>query len=420
MDDTTDRIDHLQRQQRLAGGRLGRVDRGVRDARDAMEFGDARDERIAALSSERNALLERLARVEGELNELERGQAAARKMSPDISRLDGLSADRAVAPQSTAPEPQIAQGAAPRELQIAPQRTDDVAVGPPGGAVEPNAIVLGPQPLNFTGVDVAAPGNANASSPSIGESERRDLEPGATQSNAGFGPFEPAPNPGGFDPADVIRDSVEPFGRPPEGGVGPWLSQDKSPASAFKPFSEVLHNKQVAELDQLQNDVADYLRVAPPDDMDLDHRGQFAFSRTQFEAAVENINRTFHEHDQERDRFGAKPRALARVVSYEHVVDREMELKRFDMTHDVCLQQAAHEIGLEHQTLLELNENRLSDRPGAAAEQEKYRQMLAGLYGADVQSRTDTLQQQHFPEVCSNGPKVAGPKLDHELNGHEL
>jgi len=92
MGERDDRIEALRQRQAdigagpapaAGGGELGGVERDYGDARDAMPLGAERDAAVATATATRADLQEELARVEGELNELERGRTADWKAAPD-------------------------------------------------------------------------------------------------------------------------------------------------------------------------------------------------------------------------------------------------------------------------------------------------------------------------------------------------
>jgi hypothetical protein len=225
---------------------------------------------------------------------------------------------------------------------------------------------------------------------------------------------------------------VAPFERPRPGEGFPGEWQDKTPSSAFKPFSEVLHNKQVAELDALDDKLKAQDLPGSKDRLALDAEkkklgletdaASREFDKNQFENKVDQMHRMFNEHDRERQQWGAN----------EHVVDREMDLKRYDMTRDLCHTRAEQEIAEKHvalkneetkknEVLLEQNAKRLSGREDAEIKQKAYEkdladdrakfdQKLQAEFPGQVNQRTDELQQQHFPAVVQNGPEVYFPQ----------
>jgi hypothetical protein len=226
---------------------------------------------------------------------------------------------------------------------------------------------------------------------------------------------------------------VAPFERPKPGEGFPGEWQDKTPASVFKPFSEVLHNKQVAELDALDDkqraqdapDSKERLALdAEKQKLGLETAGASReFEKNQFENKVDQMHRLFNEHDRERQQFGAN----------EHVVDREMDLKRYDTTRDLCRTRAEEEIGDKHRdlkneearkndVLREKNEKRLAGREDAEVKQKayekdlsdnlaKFEQKLQADFPGQVKQRTDALQEQHFPAVVENGPVMSAPEI---------
>jgi hypothetical protein len=416
MGERDDRIDTLKRTQGMAERQLGGVEKKYQSERNAP-IGEAnRDEQIAALTSERNNLQERLARVQGELSELERGRDAEQKRrSADIQ-------PPSPQPGNPDPTPQSATGQnlPPEPQQRAPVDRTDSADAPATQNLSDPQRMQSPR-------NEASPGDSSAGTPT-GPSE-------PDKPKKGFGPFEPGGPPGGFDPADVSS-SVAPFERPRPGEGFPGEWQEKSPSSAFKPFSEVLHNKQAAELDALNRELQDKdirsseeqaKQTLAGDNPDL--KKQFNENELAFDA--EKMNRMFGEQQRERREWGAN----------EHVVDREMELKRWDVTRDLCREYGDRELRpvyeaklAEERTrrtqddsaMLALNEKRLAGQPGADDRQAAYDKMLRERRDSDIQSfkkendrqftaaveqRAEVLQAQYFPEVHRNGPEQYFPPI---------
>jgi hypothetical protein len=113
------------------GGAIGEADRRYREARDTMDRGDARDAQAGAAETERNALLEELARVEGELKELQSGETDARKATPavgeqelpDTAPVEGTVAAEPASPTAPPDPPPVAPEDVAREAP-APQSAE--------------------------------------------------------------------------------------------------------------------------------------------------------------------------------------------------------------------------------------------------------------------------------------------------------
>jgi hypothetical protein len=415
MGERDDRIEALKRAEGSTRSGLGSVERKHENDRNAP--GADTDAQISALTSRRNSLQEQLAKVQGELSELERGRDAERKAA--------LGANAQESKQQISPSDQNRADAAvqsdrvKQEVSQQPGTTNHTHPNSP-----PPHDISDPQGTQWS---------RNDATPSGSGAPAGDPDPTASPNTLrkGFGPFEPGGPPGGFDPADVSS-SVVPFERPRPGEGFPGEWQEKTPPSWFKPFSDVLHNKQVAELDALDETLKGQDAPDSKEQLALDAEkkklgletdaASQEFDRNQFEKKVDQMHRMFNEHDRERQQLDAN----------EHVVNREMDLKRYDMTRDLCHTRAEQEIAEKHvalkneetrknEVLLEQNAKRLSGREDAEIKQKAYEKDLADdrakfdqklqtEFPGQVNQRTDELQQQHFPAVVQNGPEVYFPQ----------
>jgi len=418
MGERDDRIEALRRAEGSARRGLGSTELNYQNERNAPVTDAYRDGQIAALTSQRNSLQEQLAKVQGELSELERGR--------DAERQAALGRDAQESKQQISPSDQdradtaVQSDRARQEVAQQPGTTNQLNPNSP-----PAQDISDPQRTQSSRND-STPGDSGPGAPAGGSGST----PSPNTPRKGFGPFEPGGPPGGFDPADVSS-SVAPFERPRPGEGFPGEWQDKSPSSVFKPFSEVLHNKQVAELDALDDTLKGKDAPESKDRLALDAEkkklgletdgASREFDKNQFENKVDQMHRMFNEHDRERQQFGAN----------EHVVDREMDLKRYDVTRDLCHTRAEQEIAEKHvdlkneetkknEVLLEQNAKRLSGREDAEIKQKAYEKNLAddrakfdqklqAEFPGQVNQRTDELQQQHFPAVVQNGPVYSPP-----------
>jgi hypothetical protein len=258
----------------------------------------------------------------------------------------------------------------------------------------------------------------------------------------GFPPFEKSDTgPYGFDPKDISQEPVNFQKVDPNDGNFLW-GQAKSPSSDFKPYSQVLHNGQVANLDATMEDIqrSDAAAQQLKPTLNLDKSASDAFDRAQFESGALKLNQTFAEQDRQREQFGSN----TLIDSHQSVVDREMELKRWDTTRDFCRGQAARELDdmrmqlqsevdaerqrleTSDQSMLALYEKRVSGQPDAQKRLDDYNTMLTQNRNQQVEGfkeiknqeftfavegRADTLQAQHFPEVHQNGPQQYVPPV---------
>jgi hypothetical protein len=140
MGERDDRIEALKQRQAdigagpdpsALGGALGGVERDYRNARDVMPLGPERDAASTAATTTRANLLEELARVEGELGDLERGKHADWKAAPDQNA--PLDASQPVT------DAQIAEASAPAQDNVSPEQ--------PGTAPEAAAPDVGTGPV---------------------------------------------------------------------------------------------------------------------------------------------------------------------------------------------------------------------------------------------------------------------------------
>src|SRR5207247_2170904 len=116
MGERDDRIETLKRAEGSARSGLGSTELKYQNERNAPVTDADRDGQIAALTSQRNSLQEQLAKVQGELSELERGRDAERQAAlgrdaqeskQQISPSDQNRADTAV--QSDRARQEVAQ-----------------------------------------------------------------------------------------------------------------------------------------------------------------------------------------------------------------------------------------------------------------------------------------------------------------------
>lgn len=424
MGERDDRIEALKRAEGSAHSALGGVERKYEDERNAPSGGTDWDAQIGALTSQRNALQEQLARVQGELSELERGRDAERKAA--------LGHDAQVPTQDqqqTAPsDPKRADGSPTQDVSKTQHPAPDA---PPPQGSEPNGPV---------GTESLAQSRNGASRAENGSGQSHDQP--AQERDKGFPPFEKSDTaPYGFDPKDVSQEPVNFQKVDPNDGNFLW-GQAKSPSSDFKPYSQVLHNGQVASLDATMEEIqrSDAAAQQLKTTLSLDKSASEAFDRAQFESGALKLNQTFAEQDRQREQFGSN----TLIDSNQSVVDREMELKRWDTTRDLCRGQAARELDdmrtqlrtevdaeqqrleASDQSMLALYEKRVSGQADAQKRLDDYNTMLTenrnqqveGFkeiknkeFTLAVEDRADTLQAQHFPEVHQNGPQQYFPPV---------
>ncbi len=423
MSERDDRIDALKRAEGSARSGLGGVERKYENERNAPVTDADRDAQIAALTGQRNSLQEQLAKVQGELSELERGRDAERKAAlgrdaqeskQEISASDQNRADAAVqadrAKQPTAQQPGTTNQIDPNSPAQGSGTDRDVSSG-------------AQQPIS----------QERSSSSSSTRSADRSDEKSPQERDKGFGPFEKSDTaPYGFDPKDISKEPVNFQRVDPNEGNFLW-GQAKSPTSDFKPYSQVLHNGQVADLDALMKDIdrADAAAQQAASTMALDKNGHDAFNLAQFEYGAEKINQKFADHDRQREQFGSS----SLIDPNQSIVDREMELKRFDETRDFCRGHADRELRptfeanveteeqrllAKDQPLIALNAMRLTGQPNAQQRQSQYEDMLQQgrdkelqtfskendkQFAQAVEQRTDALQAQYFPAVHQNAPE---------------
>ena len=428
MGERDDRIDALKRAEGSARSGLGSVERKYENERNAPVTEADREAQIAALTSQRNSLQEQLAKVQGELSELERGRDAERKAAlgrdaqeskQDISASDQNRADA------------VAQ--ADRSKQAAGQQ-------PPGttNQLDANSSPQGSAPdRDPSGGNQQPPGQDRSAVSVSNQSSDRSDQKQPEGRDKGFPPFEKSDTaPYGFDPKDISQEPVNFQRVDPNDGNFLW-GQAKSPTSNFKPYSQVLHNGQVAELDGVMSELgrADAAAQQLASTLSLDPQARKAFDLTQFESAAQTMNQTFVDQDRQREQFGSS----SLLDPNQAVVDREMELKRWDETRDLCRGHADRELRptfeanveteeqrllAKDQPLINLNAMRLTGQPNAQQRQSQYEDMLQQERDKELQTfskendkqftqaveqRADALQAQYFPEVHSNGPEQYVP-----------
>lgn len=425
MGERDDRIDALKRAEAGARRGLGGVDRKYDSERNAPVSDADRDEQIAALTSQRSSLQEQLARVQGELSELERGRDAERQAAlgrdaqeskQQISVADQSHAD------AGAQADRLRQGA---DQQPATTNQLDPSSPPQGSGADRELSATQQLPSQDRS-------SVSGSNPSASRSDEKQPQ----ERDKGFPPFEkPDTAPYGFDPKDISKEPVNFQRVDPNEGNFLW-GQAKSPASDLKPYSQVLHNGQAAELDALAKDIRreDAAAQQMASTLALDKDARAAFDRAQFEFAAEKMNQKFADQDRQREQFGSNPL----LDSHQPVVDREMALKRWDVTRDLCRGQATRELEdvrsqlrsevdseqqrleASDQSMLALYEKRVASQADAQQRLADYdkmltenrQQQLGGFktlkdneFTLAVEDRTDALQAQHFPEIHKTGPE---------------
>lgn len=424
MGERDDRIDALKRAEGSARSGLGGVEQKYQNELNAPGTGGDHDAQIASLTSQRNSLQEQLAKVEGELSELQRGWDAERKAA--------LGRDAQESKQQVSPSDQ--------------QRADDAVISDPskpGVAQQPGTpnqpdSPQGPaQDRQSSGGSQQPGGQANAAgsgSDQSSDTDRSDDKP-AQDRDKGFPPFEKSDRaPGGFDWKDISNEPVNFQKVDPNDGNFLW-GQAKSPTSDFKPYSQVLHNSQVAALDatmeQIERDGAAAQQLKPT--LNLDKSASDAFDRAQFESGAQKLNQTFADQDRQREQFGSN----SLIDPNQSVVDREMQLERWDVTHKYCRGEAERQLDdfrsqlrsevdnerqrleTNDQSMMAMYEKRVAGQADAQQRladfdkmlTENRDQQLEGFkaikdqeFTSAVDNRADALQAQHFPEVHQNGP----------------
>jgi hypothetical protein len=424
MGERDERIDALKRTEGRTHTQLGGVERKYQTETNAPASDGDRDGQIAALTGQRNALQEQLARVQGELSELERGRDAERKA--------------AMGRDSQSPKPSDSPGAEPSNAvqQDPPQQRSP-------GDDSPGSPSSGPSS--------SATQERGASSSDAGNvpTEEKELPDGAKEK--GFPPFESSDTgPYGFDKKDITQDPPV-FERPAPGEGFPGEWHDKSAPTAYKPYSQVLYEKQAAELDALDKSARKEADLVPAEHADATRSitsnpqraglsietdaQRLEFDRHEFEFAAAKMNQLFADQDRERQQFGSN----TLVDPHQSVVDREMELKRWDVTRDLCRDQADRELRPDYErkeedrrqeleakdaALLDLYSKRVADRPDGssaysnfqsdleekrATQMTQFRDANSAAFVEHVENRADQLQAQYFPAVHQNGPEQYVP-----------
>jgi hypothetical protein len=433
MGERDDRIEALKRAEGGARSGLGGVEQKYQNEQNAPADGRDHDAQIAALMGQRNSLQEQLAKVEGELSELQRGWDAERKAAlgrdaqeskQQISPSDQQRADDAV----KADPSKQAIGQQPGTTNQLPDSSPQATVpdrGSSGG---------GPQS--------AGQGSSSNSGSNEGSGSDRSDEKPAQERDKGFPPFEKSDRaPGGFDWKDISNEPVNFQKVDPNDGNFLW-GQAKSPTSDFKPYSQVLYDGQVANLDatmkEIQRDdaAAQQLKAS----LNLDKSASDGFDRAQFESGAQKLNQTFAEQDKQREQFGSN----TLIDPHQSQVDRQQQLDRWDDTRAYCRGHAERElddmktqlrseVGAERQRLEANDQSMMTMYEKVVAGQADAQQRLANYdamlkEGRDqqiegfkalknkeftmaVEDRADALQQQHFPEVYENGPKQYFPPI---------
>lgn len=182
--------------------------------------------------------------------------------------------------------------------------------------------------------------------------------------------------------------------------------QGGSRVEVEQPPAEALLDKQLEEMKELKDDLQ-YQQQAAQKELEtqgLEGKGKEAFERNEFEAAVQKTNDLFQVHDQERAELGGMNDAVA----------AQMQSARIEMTHELCAAEA--ERSVNNSGVLADNENLAHDyaekrNPDPQA-LENYRTFLAESVTQEIATRTETLQEQNFPQVSREGPSTSmnGPE----------
>ena len=181
--------------------------------------------------------------------------------------------------------------------------------------------------------------------------------------------------------------------------------QGENRAEADQAQAEALQSKQLEEMKGLKDDL-DHQQQAAQKELEtlgLEGKGKEAFERNEFEAAVQKTNDLFQAHDQERAEIGGMNDAVA----------AQLQSARNEMTHELCAVEAERYV--KNSGVVEANEKLVCDyekrNPDPQALADYHTSLDNGVKQA-IATRTETLQEQNFPQVSREGPSTSmnGPE----------
>lgn len=174
--------------------------------------------------------------------------------------------------------------------------------------------------------------------------------------------------------------------------------RDQNRAEANQPLAEAVHTKQLTEMEGLKADL-EFQKEAAQKELEklgLDAKGREEFCKNEFDESVQKTNEMFAAHDQERADLGIKNDELV----------GDMQNRRSEMSGDFCKAEAERQVTAENDALVQ---NYAEKRTPEPALLQSYREHLDTTAPQEIAARTETLQEQNFPQVSREGPSMNGP-----------
>ncbi len=174
--------------------------------------------------------------------------------------------------------------------------------------------------------------------------------------------------------------------------------QGENRSEADQAQAQALQSQQLEEMKGLKDDLKYQQQASQTQlkELGLDAKGNEESCKNEFNASVQKMNEMFATHDQERADLGIKNDELA----------RDMQNHRSEMSGDLCKAEAERQVTAENDALVQSYGEKRTPDPALL---KTYRDYLDTTAAQEIAARTETLQEQNFPQVSREGPSMGSP-----------
>lgn len=177
--------------------------------------------------------------------------------------------------------------------------------------------------------------------------------------------------------------------------------QGESRVEVEQPPAEVLHNKQLTEMEGLKADL-EFQKEAAQKELEklgLDAKGRDEFCRNEYDMSVQKMNEMFAAHDQER----------ADLKGDNESIPADIQAQRSQMSGDLCHAEAERQVTAENDARVQSYGEKRTPEPALL---QSYQEFLNTTAPQEIEARTETLQEQNFPQISREGPSTSmnGPE----------
>lgn len=175
--------------------------------------------------------------------------------------------------------------------------------------------------------------------------------------------------------------------------------QGENRAEADQAQAEALQSKQLEEMKGLKDDLGYQQQAAQKEleNLGLDAKGKEEFCKNEFNESVQKMNEMFTAHDQER----------ADLKGDNENIPADIQAQRSQMSGDLCHAEAERQVTAENDAMVQSYGEKRAPEPAVL---ESYREHLDTTAPQEIAARTETLQEQNFPQVSRGGPSMDGPE----------